>query len=539
MKKVVSIEQMRALERDAAALGLPGPALMENAGRAVADQVRDRYDPRSHRHFLVLVGPGNNGGDGLVAARHLHDDGFSVVVYAVNRAPVDDAKVDLLRQRRVRFVNLADDLGMLQLQSALDAADLILDSILGTGRARPIAGAMADVLDRVNRRSASQQLVAVDLPTGLNADTGEADPHALAANLTITLSNPKRGLVQGDAVNLVGELVVVDIGIPDALGDPLPIGYARAESIARLLPARPRSSHKGLFGRVVVVAGSAAYTGAPVLAALGAERVGAGLVALACPASIRASLAAHTLETTFVPLADEGTGELIPAAVEALVATLSGAAAVLIGPGIGRSEQTSAFLDQLLTRLRQLSIPTVLDADALTLLSRWPRWWERLPRQSVLTPHPGELARLTGATGPGDRLEQAAQAARAWSAVVVSKGPYTVVANPDDRSTVLPFANPALATAGTGDVLAGAILGLLGQGLSTENAALAGAFVHGVAGELLRRQIGPAGGLAGELARYLPRALDSVRRSRESTRRSREWYNRVSSFGFSGVYLDG
>ncbi len=514
VSKVVTIEQMRALERDAGALGLPGPALMENAGRSVADVIVSRYDPSTVGHALVLVGPGNNGGDGLVTARHLHDAGFRVVVYLVSRPSAEDAKVLLLQERGVPILDLADDLGLARLDAALDQSDLVVDAVLGTGRARPIAGSLADILDKVNQRSPRPVVVALDLPTGVNADTGEADPHAVIADLTITLGHAKRGLLLGAAIDHVGDLVVADIGIPATVSSTIPIDYADDALIAPLLPRRPRGSHKGLFGRVVAVAGSAQYTGAPVLAALGAERIGAGLVTLACPDSVRDSLAAHTVETTFLPLPDNGTGELGPTSLEPLVAALDSYAAILIGPGIGRSPTTRAFLDQLLTRLDGSSRPLVIDADALTILSEWPNWWARLPRHSILTPHPGEMARLNTSTADGDRISRSIAAARTWNAVVVAKGAYTVVAKTNDRGTVLPFALPSLATAGTGDVLAGAILGLLGQGLTPEDAALAGAYLHGLAGAMLQREVGPAGGLAADLVRYLPKALESVRRKR-------------------------
>lgn len=511
MNKVVTVNQMRILEREAEALGLPGPALMENAGRAVAEVIRARFRVTTFRQVLVLVGPGNNGGDGLVAARHLADAGFDVVVYLVDRPFSQDAKLALLQQRHVPLISLADDLGLIRLDTALAEADLLVDAVLGTGRARPIVDGMADVLDHANRQRPRAVIVSVDLPTGVNADTGQADPHAVHADLTITLGNPKRGLLLGDGVDLAGEVVVVDIGIPAVLEATIPIDYASPASIARLLPHRSRAGHKGTFGRALVVAGSVHYTGAPVLAALGAERIGAGLVTLACPASVRESLAAHTVETTFLPLPDEGTGTLTPASLEPLLAVLADYAGLLVGPGIGRSPATATFLEQLLARYPRPELPLVVDADALTLLGQWEHWWERLPRQVILTPHVGEMARLSGQPPPTDRIEWAVTSARSWRAVVVLKGPYTVVAQPDERATVEPFATPALATAGTGDVLAGAILGLLAQGLAAGDAATAGAFVHGLAGQIMEQQIGPSGGLATDLASLLSRALTSLR----------------------------
>lgn len=513
MNKVVSVAEMQALEAAAATRGLPGPALMENAGRAVSDIIVQRCGLTSSRKALVLIGPGNNGGDGLVTARHLHDAGFVTVAYLINRPRADDAKLDLLVQRGVRLIQSHDDPGLLMLDSFLADSDVVVDGILGTGRARPIQGPLADVLDRVNDQSARYSIVAIDLPTGINADNGQADPHALSASLTVTLGQPKRGLMLGDAVDRVGELVVADIGIPAEIARNLPIDYPNAPSIARTLPRRPRASHKGLFGKVIAIVGSSLYTGAPVLAAQGAERVGAGLVTIACPQSVRDSIAMHTLESTFLPLPDDGRGEFGAGSIDLLKSVLADYVAVLIGPGIGRSEATAAFLSGVLPHLVGGSRPCVFDADALTLLSQLPRWWEHLPTNSILTPHPGEMSRLVGQRVDSDRITLARTHATSWGANVVLKGAHTIVAMPNGEAMVMPFANPALATAGTGDVLAGAILGFLAQGLSPKNAAEAGAFVHGVAGELLAERLGSEGGLAGDLARLLPSAMVAIRRS--------------------------
>lgn len=511
MKKLVSSAEMRRLEQETADLGLPSPALMENAGRVVADGIRARYPADRFRRVLVVVGPGNNGGDGLVSARHLHDFGYQVVVYFANRPLADDAKVRLLRQRAVPFYRLADDPTLALFREVLTSSAVVLDAMFGTGRLRPLAGPVAAILDELRGVIGNQRVVALDIPSGVDADTGVADPHAAAADLTITLGEPKRGLVLGSAVDLAGEIVVAEIGIPAALADSLPTSFADAPAVARLLPARPLASNKGSFGRVLIVAGSALYTGAPVLAALGAERSGAGLVAIACPRSVQPAIAAHTLESTFLPLPDDGSGALGPGASQALLATLEGYKAVLVGPGIGRAEGTAAFLDEFLPRLAGRGVPLVLDADALTLISRWQQWWEQLPPQTILTPHPGEMARLTGPAAGDDRIELARTSAMQWHVNLILKGAYSVLAAPNGAVVVLPFANPALATAGTGDVLAGCLLGLLGQGLAPDDAAVAAGFLHGVAGELVRNRIGPSGVLASDVARALPEALRMVR----------------------------
>jgi len=513
MKKVVTVEEMRGLERDAERRGLPGPALMENAGRAVSDVITNRYPPARGRQVFVLIGPGNNGGDGLVVARHLSDNGFRVATYWINRPLGDDAKVDLLRQRGVPLFSQSDDPNLAMFDVRLESADLIVDAILGTGRARPVIGVLADILDRVNARSGTSPLVAVDLPTGVNADTGDVDPHTLNADLTITLAEPKRGLVLGEAVNKVGELVVADIGIPDVLASLIPVNFPDAHDVAPLLPIRLASGNKGTFGRVLAVVGSELYTGAPVFVAKGAERIGAGLVTISCPATVRSNIAAHTLESTFLPLPDSGAGRFGPESLAPLREALKDYTAFAVGPGLGRNPETATFLVALLGELRSLDRPVLLDADALTLLGQHPDWWHLLPRRAVLTPHPGEMARLLGGPVPRDRIDAAVDSAKAWSTNLVLKGAYTVVAQPDGPASVLPFANPALASAGTGDVLAGAILGLLAQGLSPAAAALAGAFVHGMAGSLLRERFGPAGGLASNLVDLLPNALNRLKQT--------------------------
>jgi NAD(P)H-hydrate epimerase len=511
MHKVVTIDEMRALERGAEEAGLPSPALMENAGRAVADVISRRYPVGAYPRTVVIAGPGNNGGDGLVAARHLADGGYRVTLYTVSRPETNGAKERLLRQRAVPFIDAGADAGLVRLETLIASSDLILDAVFGTGRLRPIVDPVAAVLQRVNDRQTSAPVVALDLPSGAHADTGEADPSAIRATLTVTLGQPKRGLFQRQTAILAGEITVADIGVPDDLAATFPIGYADAESVSRMLPARPSVSHKGTFGRALVIAGSRSYTGAPVLAALGAARIGAGLVTIACPASVRDSLATHALEVTYLPVPDDGTGAFQPGAVDHVAAAALSYDAVLIGPGIGRLAATRQWLVALLGRLRQSGKAVVLDADALTLLSEEPEWWGLAPPNSIVTPHPGEMSRLLGG-GPTDaRIEVATDSAKRWGVTVVLKGAYTIVAGPGGQAIVLPFAESSLATAGTGDVLAGATLGLATQGLGSFDSAVAAGFVHGEAGRLLARDFGSAGGLASDLADRLPRAARDIR----------------------------
>ena len=513
--KVVSSAQMRQLEAQCADLGLPGPALMEVAGRSVADALLAEAGAAVGTRVLVLVGPGNNGGDGLVAARHLHDFGARVAVYLVLRPEVDEAKFRHVRARAIPVAAAEDDPGLRLLRAYLAQTDYVLDAILGTGRARPATGLLKDVLDVVNGRDRQRaRVISVDLPTGLDADTGAVDPSCLRADLTVTLGFPKPGLFLPPGLEYAGRVVVGDIGLPPGLGADIPLSLATSREVGETLPVRPRGAHKGTFGKAMVVAGSASYTGAPALAAMGAVRIGAGLVTLALPESIQPIVGGKLLEPTYLPLPDAD-GGLAPGAVGPLLAELAGYSAALVGPGIGRRPGTADFLRQLIRRSREVAgCRWVIDADGLNLLPELDEWWRFLPDESVLTPHPGEMSRLAGPQ-TADRLQLASAMAVKWRQVVVLKGAYTVVAAPDGRASISPFATPALATAGTGDVLAGAIVGLLSQGLSPWHAAIAGTYVHGLAGELLAKEYGPAGGAAGDLLERLPRALRRVRAARE------------------------
>ena len=374
-------------------------------------------------------------------------------------------------------------------------------------------------------------VVAVDVPTGLNSDTGALDPATLPADVTVTLAAVKRGHILPPGAAAVGKLVIGDIDVPDDLYADVKSEMATPAQVAGLLPARPVDAHKGTFGRALVVAGSVNYTGAAYLAATSAIRVGTGLVTLALPQAIHPAVAARLAEATYLLLPHD-LGVLAPGAARVLNDKVEGYHALLIGPGLGQEKPTGEFLDLWLggqeaanqQRVGFLHIadeeteestrialpPLVVDADGLNLLAKVNNWWQRLPERTILTPHPGEMARLMGCETQkvvADRLGCAVEMAAKWGHVVVLKGAYTLVVDPDGRMVALPFANPALATAGSGDVLAGAIVGMLAQGLTPFEAALVGAYLHGLAGELARDDIGQVGVAAGDLPGLLPTAI--------------------------------
>jgi ADP-dependent NAD(P)H-hydrate dehydratase / NAD(P)H-hydrate epimerase len=354
------------------------------------------------------------------------------------------------------------------------------------------------------------QVIAVDCPSGLNCDSGELDQLAVSADMSVTFAGPKRRHFRFPGAAACGELVVADIGIADTLPEvaAVQLTLVTPQAVRNLLPRRPIDGHKGTFGTVLIAAGSAHYWGAPVLSGLGAYRSGAGLVALAVPEVIRATVAAQIREATFPPIS--AAQYLDAASAEFLLTNGIGAQSLLVGPGIG---QADSFIEYLLSTKATLP-PLVIDADGLNILATIPSWYEQLPTNSVLTPHPGEMARLLNLpveqVKMADRAELARQAAQEWGHNVLLKGAYTVIASPTGDSALLPFANPLLAVAGSGDVLAGMIAAFLAQGLEPFQAAAVGGYLHGSAGELARSSYGKGGMLAGELANLVPAARKRI-----------------------------
>ncbi len=431
------------------------------------------------------------------------------------------------------------DQGYHQLITNLQDSKIIIDALLGTGVTRPIGGNLAAVFEQVKlcldghsakpgakyrltsiNRIRLQELgkvkpfvTAVDCPSGLNCDTGELDRLAIKADLTVTFAGPKRGHFRFPGAAACGELVVADIDISTRLPQVSDVSLELATSkLAReLLPERASGGHKGSFGTALIAAGSEHYWGAPLLAAQGAYRAGAGLVALALPQVIRSTVASQLPEATFPPLTavgllDEGSARTIIS----MSASLQG---ILVGPGMGPAEDFMRFLVREMARHddESFSRPSlVVDADGLNVLAGWPEWYQQLPPNTILTPHPGEMARLMGVplaeVRTADRVELARSQAQIWGHIVILKGAYTVVASPDGRCTIMPFANPLLAVGGSGDVLAGIIVGLLAQGLRPYEAAVLGAYLHGAGAELASdNEYGDAGLLSGELAQWVPK----------------------------------
>ncbi len=513
---IVTVDEMRELEaRAEREYGLTSHILMENAGKSAAEilvEYMSKQHSKSRREvheMLVLVGPGNNGGDGLVMARHLEQWGAHISTYHWKE------QLLTVNGREIPQEDTAQEL-----EEIIQRADYILDALLGTGRSRPLPDSMRSLLGRVHEereKRAELRVIAIDLPTGLNADTGEVDPGTIPVDVTITLACPKQGFFFFPGREYIGELHVGSIGLPPELESHLKTEMLTGQLVNSVLPKRPLNSNKGTFGKVMLFCGSPPYPGSAFLAGNAAGRIGAGLVTLAVSEQMLPIYASTFHETTFVLLPEEEAGSF--ECVSTLKSHLEGYRALLMGPGLGQSPYIREVILELLEELRAMPDEQrphlIVDADGLNNLSALERWWTLLPPGTVITPHPGEMGRLCHGlkvSGGGiDRLELSRSKAQEWQVTLVLKGACTIVAEPEGRTRINWQANPALATAGTGDVLAGMIAGLLAQKVDPFDAASAAVHLHAVASELVSAQIGDTGLLAADLLPQIPRAIMRLR----------------------------
>jgi len=515
---VLTAEEMRRADRHAISeAGIPGTVLMENAGAAVARVVAERHPAASR--IVVLCGRGMNGGDGFVVTRRLAARAQALLLGRRDDV-TGDARHHLQECERAapgRVTEVAAAEAWSSALARIEAADLVVDAVLGTGLRSAPNGLAALAIEAMRARlEAGVPVVAVDLPSGVPSDTGALDWAVAGATSTVTFAAPKRGHVLPPACDTVGELVVADIGIPPAsLAAAAPSLFLIEDRDAALaFPRRARSAHKGDFGHVLVVAGSVGKTGAAVLAAGGALRSGAGLVTVATPEPCLAIVATSRAEIMTEPLAVTGSGGLDPSGLERLLALARERDAVVLGPGLGQDEATQELVRRF---VRECPVPLVIDADGLNALAPLGEEGRALLRgraaATILTPHPGEMARLVaGKTAELQRVraEAALALARETGAIVVLKGERTLVAEPGGRAAICPNGNPGMATGGTGDVLAGVTGSLLARH-GALLAATAAPFVHGRAGDLVAAQLGEEGLVAGDLIEALPRAVESVR----------------------------
>lgn len=507
--RVPTSSEIAALDRTATdTYGIPVTTLMEQAGRRVAQAALSLLGRRTGR-VAVLAGRGNNGGDGFVAGRVLRGHGLPVTAVLV--APAEEYAGEagrMLAEARAAGVELRDGS-----EVTLASFDLIIDALFGTGFRGPAHGTALALVEAAN--ASRIPILAVDVPSGLNADTGQPAGPTIHAVATVTMGLPKVGLLVYPGAELAGTIYVADIGYPPELaGDPSVRTQLVMPAMVRArLPARPPDSHKGSYGRSLVVAGSVGFTGAAALAALGALRSGAGLVTLCVPGAVYPIIAGLVAEAMPRPVHDDG-GQMAASALNVIREAAATADAVAVGPGLGVSAGVREVVEGLLRDGR----PLVVDADALNVLAGRADALADASGPLVITPHPGELARLVDSTPAdiqSDRLAAARAAASRFRCVVVLKGARTIVAQSSGEAFIVPTGNPGMASGGMGDVLTGMIAAFLGQGLPAPDAGWTAAYLHGLAADLIAEERGVVGILASEVAHHLPVAIARVRRGEQ------------------------
>ncbi len=508
--RVVFPDEMAALDRAAMHSGIPSLQLMERAGKHVAEQARDMVGLCAGKRVVVVAGRGNNGGDGLVAARYLSSWGAETLTVILGEASGlrPDAAVNHRRlvEAGCEVAGVEDGLPRL----AGERFDLAIDAVFGIGFHGKAEGEHARAIEAINGGGAP--VLAVDVPSGMDAATGSVEGPAVRAARTVTFAWPKVGHYLFPGAELVGELVVVDIGIPESLLEAAvksDIVTTEEAEVAAMLPRRRPDAHKGECGRLLVVAGSEGMTGAAALCARSAMRAGAGVVTLGIPRSLNPVMEVKLTEVMTLPLPEQD-GHLAEEALEVVLERLDGYDALALGPGLGTAASTARVVGELLRRARK---PLVLDADGINCAAAQPGALEEREWPTLITPHPGELGRLLGMEArevQRSRLQCAARAAEMFGCAVALKGAYSLIASPRESLHINPFALPAMATAGSGDVLTGCAAAFLSQGLDPGRAGICGVYVHARAAELAANMTGAVGMLAGDIVSHLPLALTGL-----------------------------
>jgi NAD(P)H-hydrate epimerase len=512
MIKVITSAQMQALDlRTMTEAGIPGKTLMERAGGSVVACLEEAWGSPRGKPVTVVCGKGNNGGDGFVIARLLHRRKADVRVLTMAQGSELSRDAALMYRQFARLAGTSRLRPFSSAQQALpllQKSDIIVDALFGTGLSAEVTGRYAEAIDCIN--AAHRPVVSVDLPSGLDADTGLALGRAVRATVTVTCGLPKRGLYVNQGIDHAGRVLIADIGIPPAFVDAVDsrLTVMTDSFVKRCLPERKRSSHKGTYGHAGIIAGSVGKTGAAAMAAKGALRVGAGLVTVAIPSGVNDVLEAKLMEIMTAPMPDTKARTFSRTALDRLSAFVAARTAVAIGPGLSTHPETVELVQVL---VKQLDRPAVLDADALNALAGRASLLTECKTPPILTPHPGEMARLeTDATAQSvnaDRIGTATRFARARGVFVVLKGARTIIARPDGAAAICPTGNPGMATAGTGDVLTGMAVGFLAQGLPPWEAACVATYLHGSAGDQAAGVMGQAGMTAGDLLDQVPRVL--------------------------------
>ncbi len=512
--KVVTTAQIRSIEQRAIEeYGIPSIALMENAGNETARQIERIMGTLQHKKVSIFAGKGNNGGDGYVVARHLYNQGAKVKVFLVGRKEdvTGDALINLqiIMYMGIDVIEVANEGDWDKVKFAMNFTDCLVDALVGTGFAGQLSGHMAQVVESMNKTS--KVVIAIDVPSGIDADSGQISGVAVQADHTITFSLPKQGLLLYPGASYAGDVTVADIGIPKTLltDENIQQNIITSAMVRDVFPKRSPNVHKGSCGKALIIAGSKGMTGAAALSAEAAVRSGAGLVLLGIAESLHDIMESKVTEVMTRPLAEVAVGIMGQGAVSAVKEMAMLNDVVAIGPGLGRHVDTSVAVRQIINSVEK---PLVIDADALYALVDHVQLLTETKAVPILTPHSGEMAKLIGLTVDEvnqDRIYIARQAAMEWGSIIILKGARTLVAFPDGEVYININGNAGMATGGTGDVLTGVIAALIAQGLSSHEAALVGVYIHGLAGDIVARS-GMIGMNASDLIRALPATIFGI-----------------------------
>ncbi len=510
MLKVVTAEQMKELDRKTIEVyGVPGIVLMENAGRSATEVILKRFPDLARSKVAIVAGKGNNGGDGFVIARYLLNRGISVKLYLLTDSTAlrGDAATNgsVFARMKGEIVSVSSSREFQKVKKDFETFDLLVDAIFGTGLDAEIRGYYREVIDHLN--SLNKPIVAVDIPSGLDANTGRPLGTAVRARLTVTFGLPKVGHLISSGTSYVGDLEIVDIGIPERLiaEEKVQTHLLDGEAIRKMIsvPRKP-DTHKGDYGHLLVIAGSPGKTGAAAMASEAALRVGAGLVTVAVPKSLNPILEVKLTEVMTEPVPETAKQTFSIRAFDPLLRLCEGKSAVVIGPGIGTTKETQSLVLRLLDALR---VPIILDADGLNALATEAKVLPLTNRSLVLTPHPGEMARLIRSTSKAvqqDRIGISRTFARSGRLHLVLKGHRTLIATPEGNIYINPTGNPGMASAGTGDVLTGMIGGLIAQGFGILPSVQMAVYMHGAAGDRVSLEKGERSLTATDLIHTIP-----------------------------------
>jgi hydroxyethylthiazole kinase-like uncharacterized protein yjeF len=513
--KVLTSKQMKEIDRTAIEeIGIIGPILMENAGLQIFRAIMMRFSNILKENVVIIAGKGNNGGDGLVVARHLFNQGCDphVLLLANKEDLRGDAGLNLriAEKTGIRITEVLSLEKWRTKRKELAQATIIVDAIFGTGLTKPAGGMYASVIEDINKSKAFR--AAVDIPSGLSSDTFRIIGPCVKADLTVTLAAPKVAHVLAPAEEFVGELVVADIGIPPFLfeSEELKLELVEKKTVRPYFKSRRKDTHKGTYGHLLIISGSLGKTGAASMAAKAALKMGAGLVTVGTPESCLPIIARSMAELMTEPLPETPERTLSSEALDKIVSLLEGKDGLMIGPGISTHPSTAELVLSLIPKIK---VPAVFDADALSILASKPELFKSLPQPAVLTPHPGEFARLIGLSTKeviDNRLELSARFAQEYKVFLVLKGYKTLIATPEGNVYINPTGNPGMASGGSGDVLSGMVGSMIIQEKNLLEAILAAVYVHGLSGDIGAERLGEKALTAGNLITYLPSALKKL-----------------------------